>query len=59
VRASVGLATVADDLDRLVAALTALATDGPRWTYFSSPDGTDCRPEPDPRPWPQLPVDLG
>ena len=25
----------------------------------SSPDGTDCRPDPDPRPWPQLPVDLG
>ena len=59
VRASVGLATTADDLDRLVTALTALTTDGPRWTYRSSPDGTDCRPDPDPRPWPRLPVDLG
>ena len=59
VRASVGLATTADDLDRLVDALTVLTTDGPRWTYRSSPDGTDCRPDPDPRPWPQLPVDLG
>jgi selenocysteine lyase/cysteine desulfurase len=58
VRASVGLATVADDLDRLVGALTALTTDGPRWTYRSSPDGKDCLPDPDPRPWPRLPVDL-
>jgi selenocysteine lyase/cysteine desulfurase len=58
VRASVGLATVADDLDRLVDALGVLTTDGPRWPYLSSPDGTDCRPDPDPRPWPQLPVDL-
>ena len=59
VRASVGLATNADDLDRLVDALTVLTTDGPRWTYRSSPDGTDCRPDPDPRPWPRLPVDFG
>ena len=59
VRASVGLTTTADDLDRLVDALTVLTTDGPRWTYVSSPDGTDCRPDPDPRPWPHLPVDLG
>ena len=59
VRASVGLATTADDLDRLVTALTVLTTDGPRWTYSSSPDGTDCWPDPDPRPWPRLPVDLG
>jgi selenocysteine lyase/cysteine desulfurase len=58
VRASVGLATIADDLDRLVAALTVLASDGPRWTYRSSPDRTDCWPDPDPRPWPRLPVDL-
>ena len=58
VRASVGLATSADDLDRLVGALTELVTGGPRWTYRSSPDGTDCWPDPDPRPWPRLPVDL-
>jgi selenocysteine lyase/cysteine desulfurase len=58
VRASVGLATTADDLDRLVEALGHLASEGPRWTYRSSPDGTDCWPEPDPRPWPPLPIDL-
>ena len=57
-RASVGLGTTADDLDRFVDAVTELATDGPRWTYRSSADGTDCWPDPDPRPWPQLPVEL-
>jgi selenocysteine lyase/cysteine desulfurase len=59
VRASVGLATTRDDLDRLVDALGTLTREGPRWTYRSSPDGTDCCPDPDPRPWPPLPVDLG
>lgn len=48
-----GLATIADDLDRFVDALTVLATDGPRWTYRSSPDGTDCWPDPDPDPRPR------
>jgi selenocysteine lyase/cysteine desulfurase len=58
VRASVGLATSQDDLDRLVDALAVLASEGPRWTYACSADGTDCWPNPDPRPWPRLPVDL-
>jgi selenocysteine lyase/cysteine desulfurase len=58
VRASVGLATTGDDLDRLVDAVSVLATEGARWTYRSSDDATDCWPEPDPRPWPDLPVGL-
>jgi hypothetical protein len=52
VRASVGLATVADDLDRLVDALTALTTDGPRWTYRSCPDARTAGPTPTRAPGP-------
>jgi selenocysteine lyase/cysteine desulfurase len=58
VRASIGLGTTPDDLDRLVDAVAAIAADGPRWGYRSSPDGTDCRPHPDRRPHPVLPFDL-
>lgn len=58
VRASAGLGTTADDIDRLVDAVTEIARHGPRWTYHTSPDGTDCRPVPDPRPRPALPFDL-
>ena len=46
VRASVGLATTADDLDRLVDALTVLTTDGPRWTYRSSRTAPTAGPTP-------------
>jgi hypothetical protein len=53
VRASTGIGTTAGDCDRLVEAVAEIAADGPRWTYVSSPDGTDCRPEPDPRPRPK------
>jgi selenocysteine lyase/cysteine desulfurase len=55
VRASIGLGSTSDDLDRLVDALTELALVGPRWTYRTSPDGAESVPEPDPRPWPSLP----
>ena len=58
VRASIGLGSSSDDLDRLVAALTDLALSGPRWTYRTSPDGADSEPDPDPRPRPSLPFDL-
>jgi selenocysteine lyase/cysteine desulfurase len=54
VRASAGLGTSVDDYDRLVAAVAEIAGNGPRWTYVDSPDGTDCRPVPDPRPRPGL-----
>jgi len=50
VRASIGLGTTAADIDHLVDALTAMVVDGPRWSYRCSPDGSDCWPEPDPRP---------
>jgi selenocysteine lyase/cysteine desulfurase len=49
VRASMGIGTTAADCDRLVAAITAVVTEGPRWTYRDSADGTDSRPDPDPR----------
>jgi selenocysteine lyase/cysteine desulfurase len=49
VRASTGIGTTAADCDRLVAAVSEIAANGPRWTYTSSADGTDCRPTPDPR----------
>lgn len=58
VRASLGLGTTADDVDRLADALETLTTSGPRWSYASTPDGADAWPEPDPRPRPSLPVDL-
>jgi hypothetical protein len=49
VRASTGIGTTAADCDRLTSAVTTIATQGPRWTYTCDPDGTDCRPTPDPR----------
>ena len=53
VRASTGIGTTAADCDRLVAAVIEIAAHGPRWTYTSSADGTDCRPTPDPRSRPR------
>jgi selenocysteine lyase/cysteine desulfurase len=57
VRASTGIATTAEDCDRLVEAVAEIAANGARWTYVSSEDGTDCRPVPDPRRRPKLPFD--
>jgi selenocysteine lyase/cysteine desulfurase len=57
VRASTGIGTTAEDCDRLVEAVTEIALNGARWTYTSSPDGTDCRPTPDPRRRPGLPFE--
>ncbi|MBN9738461.1 MULTISPECIES: aminotransferase class V-fold PLP-dependent enzyme [unclassified Pseudonocardia] len=48
VRASLGLRTTADDVDRLVGALDRLARRGPSWTY-AIVDGR-WAPTPDPRP---------
>ena len=47
VRASVGLGSSDEDVDRLLAGLRALVSDGPSWTY-----GADGLPNPDPRPLP-------
>lgn len=58
VRASMGLGTTEADVDRMLDAVESVARGGLRWTYVSSPDGTDCWPDPDPRPRPELPFRL-
>jgi selenocysteine lyase/cysteine desulfurase len=50
VRASLGLGTSAEEVDRLVDAVGALVRTGARWTYAQ--DGGGYVPTPDPRPWP-------
>ena len=47
VRASIGLGTTAEHVDRLVTALHTLVTRGPRWTY--APVDGRWAPTPDPR----------
>ena len=47
VRASIGLGTTAEHVDRLVDALRTLVTRGPRWTYATV--GGRVTPTPDPR----------
>ncbi|MBV9844610.1 MAG: aminotransferase class V-fold PLP-dependent enzyme [Kutzneria sp.] len=49
-RASLGLGSTAEHVDRLVAALRAVVTEGPRWGYRI--DGDRWVPDPDPRPLP-------
>jgi selenocysteine lyase/cysteine desulfurase len=51
-RASLGLGSTAEHVDRLVVALHTLATDGPRWRY-AQVEGRWV-PDPDPRPQPAL-----
>ena len=50
VRASLGLGSRANDVDRLVTALAALAGHGPAWTYAGAEQG--YIPLPDPRALP-------
>jgi selenocysteine lyase/cysteine desulfurase len=57
VRASFGLGTVAEDIDYLTSALTAIARHGPRWSYASLPNG-DYAPVPETRAWPAVPFPL-
>ena len=52
VRASIGVGTSADDIDRLLRAVEQIARHGPRWTYVER--GGSVLPDPDPRPRPSL-----
>jgi selenocysteine lyase/cysteine desulfurase len=52
VRASIGVGTTADDVDRLLHAVEQIARHGPRWTYVER--GGSVLPDPDPRPRPSL-----
>ncbi|WP_298339025.1 aminotransferase class V-fold PLP-dependent enzyme [Ferrimicrobium sp.] len=58
VRMSVGIGTTHEDVEYLVASLTQIANDGPRWTYAIDPTTGEFAPDPDPRPWPDLPITL-
>ena len=53
VRASVGVTSGADEIERLACALERLVREGPRWSYRSLPDGS-VEPDPDDRPQPEL-----
>jgi len=53
IRASLGLGSREEDVDRLAGALREIALHGPRWTYRAGPDGSVV-PDPDDRPWPAL-----
>jgi selenocysteine lyase/cysteine desulfurase len=52
IRASIGIGTSAEDIDRLLHALHDIVDNGPRWTYVAS--GGYVLPDPDPRPRPSL-----
>jgi selenocysteine lyase/cysteine desulfurase len=58
VRASLGLDSRPEDVDRLADALTEISLEGPRWTYQADAEAGIYAPAPDPRPWPQLPSGL-
>lgn len=53
-RASAGLTTTDDDVDRLVDALGRIAADGPQWTYEQDSRSGHWSPSPDDRPLPDL-----
>jgi selenocysteine lyase/cysteine desulfurase len=55
IRASLGLGSVEEDVERLAGALTEIALRGPRWTYRELPDGT-VGPDPDDRQLPRWPA---
>jgi selenocysteine lyase/cysteine desulfurase len=55
VRASFGLGTTAQDVDRLVDALAAIAHSGPRWSYVRDGAHDEYRPAPDVRALPRTP----
>jgi selenocysteine lyase/cysteine desulfurase len=55
VRASFGLGTTAEDVDRLVDALAEIAHSGPRWGYVHDSAHDEYRPAPDVRALPRTP----
>jgi selenocysteine lyase/cysteine desulfurase len=55
VRASFGLGTTAEDVDRLVDALAEIARTGPRWGYVHDGAHDEYRPAPDVRALPRTP----
>jgi hypothetical protein len=55
VRASFGLGTTAQDVDRLVDALAGIARSGPRWGYVRDGAHDEYRPAPDVRALPRTP----
>ena len=55
VRASFGLDTTTEDVDRLVNALLEIGSNGPRWTYRLDRAGASYFPDPDTRAWPEIP----
>jgi selenocysteine lyase/cysteine desulfurase len=57
VRASFGIGTTDDDVERFVDAVERLVVDGPQWTY-ERVGGVGCVPVPDPRPLPGLAAEL-
>jgi len=58
VRMSLGIGTTQGDVDYLVASLHQIAAEGPHWHYSRDPRSGEFAPDPDPRPWPDLPVRL-
>jgi selenocysteine lyase/cysteine desulfurase len=59
VRASVGLASSADDVETFLTALAELIQHGPRFTYRDDPEAGRPVPAHDARAWPTLPIRLG
>ena len=53
IRASLGLGSREEDIDRLAGALLEITRRGPRWTYRTEPDGTVV-PDPDDRRLPSF-----
>ncbi|WP_298210551.1 aminotransferase class V-fold PLP-dependent enzyme [Ferrimicrobium sp.] len=58
VRMSIGIGTTREDIDYLVASLTNIVEHGTSWTYAIDPTTGEFAPDPDPRPWPSLPIAL-
>jgi selenocysteine lyase/cysteine desulfurase len=59
VRASIGLASSAADIETFLIALAELVAHGPRFAYRPDPDSGRPVPVDDRRAWPSLPIRLG
>ena len=58
VRASIGLGSTCEDVERLVDALAEIVEAGPRARYQYAPELDEYHPASDPRSWPQLPFSV-